>query len=330
MGITMGLITQTFSKHLLDPIVGVIFSFTIPYMTYILADFFEFSGVLAVVANGLIGSRVLMTHSSSLRRVVGVATWDIFIILLNCFVFILIGAQLGTIISEMSSKEFHLYIAYGVMITLMVMALRMAWVYIECSIAYYRGEKRPQMFKEAALIGWSGMRAIVSLAAALALPFTLSDGTPLPGRDDVIFMTFVVIMLSLLVPGLSLPVVIKWLKISHHSEHDSKHGTAATLRKQLAHIAEKEIHRLHAIAHLNDEEKEFFTHYFHARQRVYETPNVNPQQDSLHSTRINILRVQREQLLKMWKNREIDDMHLRLLGRELDIEESLSARAEIN
>lgn len=131
LGLGLGFLLQTLSRLYLEPVLGVVFSFTIPYSTYIIANLIGVSGVIAVVVNGLVGSRILLTHHSSLRRVLGYATWDIFIILLNCFVFILIGLQLKNITSVMTIQQMILYSGYAVFIFLVMLVVRFIWVYAQ-------------------------------------------------------------------------------------------------------------------------------------------------------------------------------------------------------
>ena len=129
IGFALGFLLQLFSRNYLEPVLGVLFSFTIPYITYIIANFIEVSGVLAVVVNGLIGSRILLMHHSSLRRVLGYAAWDLFIILLNCFVFILIGLQLSTINSTLTAKTNGVIYRICFIDYFSMLIVRMIWVY---------------------------------------------------------------------------------------------------------------------------------------------------------------------------------------------------------
>src|ERR1700733_14559271 len=118
VGLALGLLIQNLSRKYLEPVVAVLVSFTIPYITYFMADRLGVSGVLAVVANGLIGARILAKHHSSLRRILGYTFWDIFNIALNCFVFMLIGLQLKVIASLMAPRQILLYTLYGFLLTL--------------------------------------------------------------------------------------------------------------------------------------------------------------------------------------------------------------------
>lgn len=333
VGLILGVIMQLFSRRYLEPIVGVIFSFTIPYVTYIVADSLNVSGVLAVVVNGLFGSRILKTHYSSLRRILGFAAWDIFIILLNCFVFILIGLQLRTLTTNMTFDKMVTYTGFAFLIFLAMIMVRMVWVYSKSAIDYIKALKDPnasslcpEIVREAALIGWSGMRGIVSLVAALALPLTLSDGMPLEGRNEVIFITFVVILLTLLIPGFTLPSLIRWLNIHPQSE---LHGLRR-IRKQLAHAAEEKIHVLHDLGTINHEEFDFLMAYFHLQRKVIEI-SISSQKklQPLESARLDVIKTKRKKLLELWEQDEIDDKLLNQLEHEIDLEETHTARAEI-
>lgn len=333
LGFIFGYLLQNFSVNYLEPAVGVIFSFTIPYITYILANYTEISGVLAVVVNGLVGSQALLRHSSSLRRVLGYVAWDIFIILINCFVFILIGLQLRSLTSTMSGKEMLYYSGYAVIITVVMIAIRILWALIHNAIPYAKARFHPtavthcsQIVRESLIIGWSGMRGIVSLTAALALPYTLEDGLPLTGRNEVIFITFVAILLSLLIPGLSLSLLIKKLKIEPQPEHHN----AIQVRLQLKQTAEKTIEYMHTSQKINDTERDFLITYFNLQLRASEATHLRPKHRlSLESAKSRIIQAQRQKLLQLWESFEVDDKLLNQLEHELDLEETHHARAEL-
>ncbi len=333
IGFVLGFLMQHFSKRYLDPVTGVVFSFVIPYITYISADSLGVSGVLAVVVNGLMGSQILPTHHSPLRRILGYAAWDIFIILMNCFVFILIGLQLRTLTRIMTTKQIVLYAGYALLITVAMIAIRMIWVYSKSGISYLkaRAQKRTSTFcteilREGAILGWSGMRGIVSLVAALALPFTLPNGMPLEGRSEVIFITFLVILYTLVLPGLTLPLLIRRLNIPAYSEHYDAHK----IRKHLAKIAEDEIKRLYSLQMIAEEEYDFLKAYFHLQRRVLEiSSSPRRKWKNLELIRLKVIKEQRKQLLKIWEQHNIDDKLLSHLEHELDLEETSIARAEL-
>lgn len=335
VGIILGFVLQLFSRRFLEPVLGVIFSFTIPYITFISANFFHVSGVLAVVANGLIGSRILILHHSSLRRVLGYASWDTFIILLNCLIFSLIGLQLKVITNVLDFNQIAWLLGVAVFITFILILVRMAWVYAKCCISYIRASSRRQasedslqIFREGTLIGWSGMRGIVSLIAALALPLAGPDGLPLEGRDEIVFITFIVILLTLLIPGLTLSRLVNWLKIYQINSKDI--ANEVDMRRRLARIAATELNELLVTSKINKEEFEFLKSYFRAQSKVHEMSHSEAHHlKNIEVARRKVIRAQKILLVTMWRRRKIDDKCLLHLEHELDMIEVHVARAEL-
>jgi Na+/H+ antiporter len=331
LGFILGFLLQNLSRKLLDPVVGVVFSFTIPYVTYILVHNLGLSGVLAVVVSGLIGARVLAKHPSSLRRVLGYTCWDIFIILMNSFVFILIGLQLKRLTSVMTPKQMIVYTMYAFLITFALTLIRLLWVYSRSGFAYLKARREskifsPQILREATIVGWAGMRGIVSLTAALALPYTLPNGLPIEGRDEVIFITFVVILVTLLLPSSTLTYLIRFMKIDHHTDHNRAHQA----RKHLVEVAEKKISHLIVTEHITPKEFDFLTEYFSLQRYVFEiSSSTLKKMSNLERARLKVFQAQRDALLVMWERQEIDDQLFRQLEHELDVEESHIARAEL-
>lgn len=334
-GITLGLILGYLlnkSSTFLNPVLSVVYSFIMPYIAYCLADYLNMSGVLAVVACGLIGARMLLTHFKPVTRVLGWASWDILIILLNCFIFILIGLEFQLITKEMSSQELWLYSEYGILITLVIIATRFMWIYIRRGFWHLMVLNDANKvllsrtyMRHALISGWAGMRGIVSLTAALALPFTLPNGTPLAGREIVIFLTFEIIFLTLVIPGLTLPLLIKWLGI--HSHLSNKELLEA--RKTLTEIAFKEIHKFHSSKHLNDKEMQLLKMYFHSRHEILHISSIS-EEHKVEQARHQIVQKQRDYLMTMWVNNKVDDALMTQLERELDLEESHLARGDIS
>ena len=314
----------------LDPVLSVVFSFVIPYMTFLLADFFETSGVLAVVTCGLLGARLLVTHFQPLTRVLAWAYWDIFIILLNCFIFILIGLEFHHVVAKISLKQFWTYLGYGFIILISMIAIRFIWIYLRRAYWHWHVRHDPILRKKsktfmlhALVSSWAGMRGIVSLTTALALPYTFLNGQALPGRDIVIFLTFQIIFFTLVLPGLTLPTLIRWLNIkpSLHREE------LLIARKNLEKIALHELERLHDFKHLETWEKELLSNYFISRHQIMKFLSIS-EEHKIERTRHYILQKQREHLMELWLSDEISDSLMSHLERELDIEESHLARGE--
>lgn len=332
VGFVLGFTFQMFSKNYLEPVLGVVFSFTIPYVTYIVADKLEVSGVLAVVVNGLIGARILHTHHSPLRRVLGYAVWDVLIILLNCLVFILIGLQIRTIAGSMSSYQIVSYSGYALLIAFAMVVVRMIWVYGRAALLFMQALSHHgysqichQILRESAVIGWAGMRGIVSLAVSLALPLIVFDSKPLEGRNEVIFMTFVVILATLLIPGLTLPSLIRWLNLCPSNKDQEK-----IIRHQLAKHADEIIDSFLESQQINPEEYRFLKSYFHSHHKVLElSHNAEGNMINIESVRQKVIHYQRAKLLEITKNHEIEDQLLNHFENELDMLETHIARAHL-
>lgn len=330
VGFILGCLFQFFSKQFLEPVLAVVFSFTIPYVTYIIADNLHVSGVLAVVINGLIGARILRTHHSSLRRVLGYAVWDIFIILLNCLVFILIGLQIKTIVQEMTAYQIFVYSGYALLIALTMAIVRLFWVYAKSAFSYLKalggnsGHIRPQILREASIVGWAGMRGIVSLAVALSLPFTLPGGLLLNGRNEVIFLTFMVILITLVIPGLTLPLLIRGFKLKPYRNENKEQN----VRNRLAQHADELILSFLESQWINQKEYRFLKSYFHSHHRALELAH-EADFSIVELARQKIIRSQRSKLMEIWNNHEIDDKLVMHLENELDMLETHIARGHL-
>jgi CPA1 family monovalent cation:H+ antiporter len=196
-----------------------------PYLMYIIAEELHWSGVLAVVSGGLFLSFRSKDYLNFHARIQIKEVWGTIDFLLNGFVFILIGLELPVIMQAMEG-EYRLSIAvkYALIIVGMIVGLRIVLVYLMeflprwVSPSIRKAEKSPG-WKFPFIIGWTGMRGVVSLAAALSIPLFLNDGSPFPHRNLIIFITFVVILATLVFQGLTLPLFIKVMKIGEIDEY---------------------------------------------------------------------------------------------------------------
>lgn len=189
-----------------------------PYLMYITAEHFHYSGVLAVVSGGLFlsyRSHDIFDYNSRLQTQ---SVWNVLIFLLNGVVFILIGLQLPVVVHGLGEYSLRSAIFYGIIISLVTIVIRIAWVFPGAYLPRMlsrkiRTKERNPGSKNVFIIGWSGMRGVVSLASALAVPLTLTNEQAFPHRNLILFITFVVILITLVLQGLSLPLMIRWLKI---------------------------------------------------------------------------------------------------------------------
>lgn len=189
-----------------------------PFVTYLVAEHFEVSGVIAVVILGLSMSRLSRQKFAERVRSQSKNFWDVIIFLLNGLIFLLIGLQFPIVLKEINEGEVWTYIGYALVIAVTALAIRMIRVYLQQFNLQKAFQGNRKISEEALfdsrtsfIITWSGMRGIVSLAIAIGLPVTLDDGTPFPMRSEIIFLSIVVVLFSLLGQGLSLPWVVRKL-----------------------------------------------------------------------------------------------------------------------
>ena len=186
-----------------------------PFVTYLLAEQLKVSGVIAVVILGVNMSRLSREKFPERLKDQSRHFWDVIIFLLNGLIFVLIGLQFPIVWKRIEPGQIWPYIGYAALITLATLGIRLIRVFLQQVNLERAFSKKQRVSREALLdsgtsliISWAGMRGIVSLAIAIALPTTLDDGRPFPMRNDIIFLTIAVVVLSLLGQGLTLPWVV--------------------------------------------------------------------------------------------------------------------------
>ena len=213
LGLAVGFVIRWVHRHLDDPPVQITISLLTPFIAYLLGERLHVSGVLAVVTSGI----YLGWHSplivSARYRLQAFAFWEIVVFLLNGFVFIAIGFQLPAIVRSIRHESLALPIENAAIVCAAVVLVRIAWVFPGAYLPYLFRRDRNSLpsWRNVAVIAWAGMRGVISLAAAFALPLALNDGRPFPGRNYILFITFCVILTTLVFQGLSLPIVIRRL-----------------------------------------------------------------------------------------------------------------------
>ncbi|MBS0029964.1 Na+/H+ antiporter [Chitinophaga sp. 22321] len=204
-----------------NDLVTISFMLLMPFVTYLLAEHLHASGVIAVVVLGVTIARVSNQVFPEKLKHQSKSIWDIIIFLLNGLIFILIGLQFPYIIKSIPSHMIFPYIGYGFIITIIALALRMARVFsqqLNLQQAFKKGKGRITEnalldFKNSLIIGWSGMRGIVSLAIAIGLPLTLDNEGNFPERNPIIFMSVVVVLFTLIGQGITLPWIVKMVNL---------------------------------------------------------------------------------------------------------------------
>jgi Na+/H+ antiporter len=242
VGLLVALPIAQLRRRINDPPVEIVISLLTPFAAYLPAEALGVSGVLAAVAAGLYLGQRAPSLMQAETRLSGRAVWETLVFVLNGLVFILIGLQLPGVLAELSSRSAPWLLALGALVSLTVVAVRLAWVCLTRLLAGWLGGDRyeHEPWPIVLVIGWAGMRGVVSLATALALPATLPDGQPFPERDLLVYLTFCVILVTLVGQGLSLPWVMRRLGVGgdvadHLEEHRAR---AAATEAAVARIEE--------------------------------------------------------------------------------------------
>ena len=218
VGLAVGWLATQFHKRVDDAPIEITVSLLTPFVAYLSAEHLGVSGVLAVVTAGLYLGRRMPELLSFRTRLQAGPVWEMVEFLLNGFVFILIGLQLPEVLRALSDYSIGRLVWYALVISLAVILIRILWVFPASYLPrllfkHIRVRDPYPSWRHVTIVAWTGMRGVVSLAAALALPLTIQGGLPFPNRDLILFLTFIVIVATLVVQGLSLPLLIRWLGI---------------------------------------------------------------------------------------------------------------------
>ena len=221
IGLALAWFTSRALRHLNDPPLAIVLTVLLAYASFALADGVGASGVLAAVTAGLYSGWRSHEIFDADTRLNAQAFWRVLIFGLNAILFVLVGLQFPEILRRVGDLfSVGEIVGYGLLISATVVAVRMAWQFLPGSlgrIAEGAGHWSPgEDWRENALIGWSGMRGAVSLAAALALPFELDSGATFASRDLIIYLTVAVIFVTLVGQGLTLPFVVRRLGLGAH------------------------------------------------------------------------------------------------------------------
>jgi Na+/H+ antiporter len=218
IGLAVGYVTREALHHSEDSLVETAITLLVPYAAWILAERIHASAVLACVVGGLYVGRGFSAAVAPTTRIQARAVWDLLIFVLNGVIFVLIGLQLRAIRDAGLIERPGRLLLYGAVISAVAVVIRLVWVPLAAVIpralspALRRRDPMPP-WPVVFLVAWTGMRGIVSLAAALGLPLTTASGAAFPFRDEIIVITFVAILATLVVQGLTLSPLIRWLRL---------------------------------------------------------------------------------------------------------------------
>jgi CPA1 family monovalent cation:H+ antiporter len=241
VGLAVGWLIGEVRRRTTFPIVENTISLLSPFLAYLPADRLGLSGVLATVAAGLYLGRRGPRFTRAASRVQAEGTWTMVQFLLESFIFMLVGLELPYVLHGLGSHSLAQLIGYGAVVTLVAIAVRLLYTFV--SVLVLRSLRRRRQvtaepsWRFAAFIGWTGMRGGDSLVIALALPLATAAGAPFPARDLIIFLTFAVIFDTLVLQGLTLKPLLRWLRLGDTGElyneeaHARRVAAEAALRR---------------------------------------------------------------------------------------------------
>ncbi len=323
LGGILGLALAKIRTHLDHGPVEIIVSLVTPFIVYLLAEHLHISGVLAVVTAGLIlGWRGPTILSSETRLQVN-ANWDTFAFILKGLSFLLMGMQLRQIVETIKVHHISQIVLWAVVAALAPIVIRFLWTF---GVGFLYSKLRQQpvpTWQQLFIASWAGMRGVVSLAAALALPLTAANGQPFPFREMLIFLTIVVIATTLLVQGVTLPFFLKKFDIEEPEEDIEANELKARL------ILYKEaVRAIDATARKNsidsdDPAFEKLLHYYLERAVAISNDEVVDVHttENWHLLKSAALESQRRVLVSLRKNDKIVESVFLSLQKELDLEE---------
>lgn len=311
-------------RRLDNPPAEITISLLTGYVAFIPAELMGVSAVLAAVTAGV----YLGWHTPELTtaqvRLQGLAVWEIVQYLLNALLFVLIGLQLPVVMDALGDFSAATLLGYAALVSVTVIALRFAWVFAVLHAPKWIA-RRMSSWRGAVFVSWAGMRGAVSLAAALALPLQTDAGDPFPGRELVLFLTFSVILATLVGMGLTLPLVIRALGLEDDGV-EAREDARARIRAAEAALARLE--ELVGEDWVRDDTAErvrgayrFRTNRFRARLDDGDDGSIESRSQDYQRLRRELLDAERDALLDLRRSGAIsNDVWLRV-GRDLDLED---------
>jgi Na+/H+ antiporter len=337
-GIGVGWLALRLRQWVRNPRVEITLSLMTPYLAYWVPEHFGGSGVLATVAAGLYVSWNGPLLISASTRLQGIFFWDLIVYLIEGLVFLITGLQARTLLEKAQWFSIGDLLIAVALTTAIAIAARFVWVFPATYLPRWlsaslrqRDPSPPWQFPF--LLSFTGVRGVVSLAAALAIPLTTAAGEPFPYRDLILFVTFGVIIITLVGQGLMLPSVVRWLGLTHQglAEQRREREIELAARAQALDAALERLEAMAAERQLSGEAVELLR--ARHEQRTRQLPKN--MEDGLELTRlsndlrIDLIDAERRFLYQLLRDGKLTDESRRRIERELDLEEeSIACRRE--
>jgi Na+/H+ antiporter len=331
VGLVAGKVIHVLQRKIQDSPVEITVTLIAPYLAYLSAEALHCSGVLATVVCGLYLGRKRSEFLTTNARLDTSAVWNTLDFILNGALFVLIGLQLPYILAGIRGMGRLEMFRDAAFFSALVIGLRLLWMYPGAWTSHLIRTRllgtveKPRNSKEVFLLGWTGMRGVLSLAAAISLPEYLNDGQPFPERNLILFLTFSVILTTLVLQGLTLPALIRKLRIGG--------GKGAGAERQHARRAMLEA-ALASLEVLQDDDRpdddwivDDLIHHYRQRLNLVTGGGADElqRQRDYHQYRAlarTLRAAERAALLTQWSENRISDEVLRELERELDLEDA--------
>jgi monovalent cation/hydrogen antiporter len=330
LGLLAGHIVDYIERHIDDGPIEITLSILVPYAVYLTADAIRASGVLAVVACGLYLSRRSAQFFSPTVRLQIFPVWQSLTFVLNGLVFVLIGLQLPVIRASIGGFSLSKLAWDGAIFTAILVVLRLVWIYPSAWISWlirnhftHKRQRRPRA-RNLFVLGWTGMRGVVSLAAALAIPAALPGGGAVPQKNLIVVLTFSVIFATLVLQGITLPHLIRALGLAGAAGPNCEELEARriVLGAALSHLEEAKARDSADYAELYDD----LIRHYEQRLATVQPGQVDDRQTAEHGLydglSLEALRVERETAIQLRDAGRISDEVLRRMERELDLAEA--------
>lgn len=327
-GLVLGTLVYLFEKAIDNPPIEITVSIIAPYLAYLSAEKIHASGILSAVACGLYLGWRSSIYFSSRTRLQSEAAWSTLTFILNGLAFLLVGLQLRFVMAGIHHVHLSSLVVGAVVVVFVVIALRVVWVYLEAYILFVfarRVLKRtapPPSRRRIFVVGWTGMRGAVSLAAAISLPTALGSDTSFPARNVIIFFTFCVIFVTLVLQGLTLPSLIRRLSLSGKTGRNPEEEKArqTIIRSALEHLDNMRAHANPEYGSVYEDIAEHYRLQLAVAGDDNEARKLKPESYGLyHEITRKLRQVERSTAVKLRNENVISDGVLRKLELELDL-----------
>ena len=324
IGLAVGWLVIGAARFTRDALAEVVLSLVGPYLAWVAAERLHVSAVLACVAGGLYVRRYFSSVVSPASRLQARAVWDLVIFVTNALIFILLGVQFGELIEAVPAGGLASIVLTGLAISGIAIVVRLLWVPVATVVPRLLSPElriRDPMppARAVLLVSWTSMRGIVSLASALALPLVLNDGRPFPYRAEIILVTMCVIVVTLVVQGLTLAPLIRWLEFPPETVHheEEAHARSEALRNALERLDD-----LADESWVSPEDLTLLRAEYGRRERKHAARGQEARDGAQTRQRLRaeVLGAERRALIRLRDEGAISDEVLHHLERELDVE----------